>query len=282
MSNISEELYREFDVSDEWQQGDIVENLYITRILENDMIIRRSQDQNLPVARTSYVSQLAKRNKNITAPFDNRLRREYVVIPVFRTDVMIVSQTCDIAHDDFVTVAKVRAFLDSDNAKFLDNIRLGEVNNAFYLPNYPSCGKESFSTLNELTVVSKKLLDAYKSKRKRMLSPRGLRLFQFWIERFFGREAMPDNVSRIITDFCRELRKTDIWNKVAKVYYDYSTEQISLVVALNQTDDEADALVEDAKNFASASIEHSYEVTATNRLIDDIVLRDIDGFREFR
>jgi len=98
MSKASEELYREFDVSDEWQQGDIVENLYITRILEDDMIIRRSQDQNLPFAKASYVSELAKHNKNIKAPYDNKLRREYAVIPVFRTDVMIVSQTCDIAH----------------------------------------------------------------------------------------------------------------------------------------------------------------------------------------
>ena len=127
MSNDSEDLYQDFDVSDEWQQGDIVQNLYITRILEDDMLIRRSQDPNLPVAKASHISDLAKNNKDIVAPYSNRLRREYAVIPVFKTDVMIVSQTCDIAHDDFVTVAKVRSFSDKDKAELLDHIRLGEV-----------------------------------------------------------------------------------------------------------------------------------------------------------
>ena len=282
MLNFSDGLYQEFDVSDEWQQGDIINGLYITRIIEDDMIIRRSQGPDLLSAKISHVSQLAKENKEIPAPFSNRNNKEYAVIPVFKSDVMILSQTCDIAHDEQITVARVRSFEPKSNAEFLENIRRGYVMNAFYLPNYPETGKESFSNLAEITVLSKKLLKVHEKQRKKSLSPEGLRGFQFFIERFFGREAMPDGVSRIITEFCRRLRETEIGDKIERIYYDYSTDQISLLVALNEEDDNVQTAVETASNLAADSIEHSYELSAAHQLMDNISLRDIEGFREFR
>ncbi len=278
----SDELYRKPNVSDEWQQGDIIEGLYITRVIEDDMLIRRPQDLDLPFAKISYIAQLAERNNKVIAPFSNRYSREYALIPVFKTDVMVVSQTCDIAQGDQVTVARVRLFLDSDKPEFLENIRHGNIFRAFHLPDYPANGEESFSALAELTVLNKKLLEVHKKQRRKSLSPEGLRGFQFFIERFFGREAMPDNVSRIITEFCRRLRETETGDKIERIYYDYSAGQISLLVALNEEDDNVQAAVETARNLAADSIEHSYELSAAHQLVDNISLRDIEGFREFR
>jgi hypothetical protein len=108
-------------------------------------------------------------------------------------------------------------------------------------------------------------------------------MFQFWIERFFGREVMPDDISRIITNFHQELRKTDIGVKISKVYYDYSSEQISLIVALNQKDDNAQTCIETARYYASNSVkDHNYKIMVFHKLIDNLNLRDIDGFREFQ
>jgi hypothetical protein len=248
-------------------------------VIDDDMPIRRSQDL---FGKISYVAQLAEKNDEVALPFSNRYSREYALIPVFKTDVMIVSQTCDIVHDEQVTVARVRPFLDSDKPRFQENIRRSNVFRAFYLPDYPSNGQESFSTLAELTVLSKRLLDVHKAERRRSLSPMGLRLFQSFIERFFGREAMPDNVSKIITEFYRSLRETGLRDKVERVYYDYSTDHISLLVALSEEDDNAQVLVETARNFAADSAEHSYEVRVMHKLVGNILLRDIEGFREFR
>ncbi|MFC1717534.1 hypothetical protein ACFL6S_27990 [Candidatus Poribacteria bacterium] len=275
----SDELYRES--SDKWQQGDIIEDLYITRVVEGDMPIRRSQDL---FAKISHVAQLAENNDEVLPPFSNRYNREYALIPVIETDVMVVSQTCDIVakNNDWVTVARVRMFQNSDNHGFLENIRRGDIFRAFYLPDYPSDGKESYATLAELTVISRKLLDAHKAKRKRSFSSNGLQLFQSFIERFFGREAMPDDVIRIITEFYRRLRETELGNKIERVYYDYSADQVSLLIALNKADDNAHASVEEAKRSADSSVEHSYELKVAHRLIDNISLRDIEGFRECR
>lgn len=282
MLNASEDLYRKLDVSDEWQQGDIVKGLYVTRILEDDMIIRRSQNQDLPYAKISYVSQLAEQNDEVKAPFSNRLSREYAVIPVFKTDVMIVSQTCDIAHDEQITVAGVCSFNPSDNPELQENIRRGNVMNAFYLPDYPAENEESFSNLAKLTVLGKKLLETHKAQREISLTPKGLRLFQAFIERFFGREAMPEDIIRIITEFYRKLHETELRDKIERVYYDHSKEQISLLVALNKEDNSAQAFVETARKFASDSVEHNYELKVMYQLLDNISLRDIEGFREFR
>jgi len=275
----SGELYREFNESDEWQQGDIIEGLYITRLLQDDMPIRRSQDL---LAKISYVAQLAEKSDEVAPPFSNRYSREYALIPVFKTDVMIVSQTCDIAHDEQVTVARVRPFLDSDKPEFQGNIRRGNVFRAFYLPDYPSNGQESFSTLAEVTVLSKKLLQAYKAKRRISLSPRGLRLFQSFIGRFFGREAMPGDVSKIITTFYRRLKESEVGSKIDRIYYDYSSENISLLVALDDDDGKGRESVEAAKKYTDESIKHRYEIQVECKAKDRIMLREIEGFREFR
>jgi hypothetical protein len=226
---------------------------------------------------------LSDENKEIKPPFSNSKGSELVVVTVFKTDVMIVSQTCDVANDEQVTVARVRPFRHITNRPELqENIRCGNVMYAFYLPDCQSTNQESFSTLNVLTVLSKKLLNLHKSQRKKSLSPEGLRVFQLFIERFFGREAMPDVVSRIITEFSRELRNTDLKGNIERIYYNYSTSQISILVAISKDDKNAQAFVELAGNHAVNSIEHGYEVSTAYNLIDSILLRDIDGFREFR
>jgi len=283
----SDELYRDFNVLDKWRQGDIIEDLYITRVVEGDMLIRRSQDlfaKISQIAQLADIAQLTEKNDKVLPPFSNRYNREYALIPVIKTDVMIVSQTCDIVakDNDWVIVARVRMFQDSDNNGFLENIRSGDIFRAFYLPGHPSNGKESYTTLAELTVISRKLLDEHKAKRKQSLSSNGLQLFQSFIERFFGREAMPDDVIRIITAFSRSLHETEIKDKIERIYYDYSSDRISLLVALSELDDNAQASVEVAKSFADNSIEHNYELGIEHRLVDNISLRDIEGFREFR
>lgn len=195
---------------------------------------------------------------------------------------MIVSQTCDIANDEQATVARVRPFRHANKPELQEDIRHGNTMPMFYLPDYPKTSEEGFATLTELTVLSKKLLETHKAQRRKSLSPEGLRTFQSFIERFFGREAMPDDVIRIITAFSRSLHKTEIEDKIERIYYDYSSDWISLLVALSELDDSAQASVEVAKRFADNSIEHSYELRTECKLIDKVSLRDIEGFREFR
>jgi len=133
MFSTSDQIYREFDLSDEWQQGDIIEDLYITRVLEDDMYIHRNHPE--LSGRVSYLTQLASENKEIKSPFSNSKGSELVVVTVFKTDVMIVSQTCDVANDEQVTVARVRPFRHITNKPELqENIRCGNVMYAFYLP----------------------------------------------------------------------------------------------------------------------------------------------------
>lgn len=277
MFNTSIELYREFDISDDWQQGDIIGDLYVTRVIEDDMYLYRPHPEES--ARISRLTQLAEQFNDVKAPFDNKHRRENAVIPVIRTDVMILSQTCDVLHDEKLTVVRVRPLLHIGKAK--ENVRRGEVMYAFYLPNYPANGDESFADLTELTVISKDLLIAHQEKRRKSLTVNGLRLFQAFVQRFFCREAMPDDVAKIITVFHRSLKQSGIESKLSRIYYDYSTEKITLLVALDNDDENAQAVIETATQYANKSVEHRYELQVAYKLIDNIMLRDIDGFREF-
>ena len=272
-------IYRDLNSTDEWQQGDIVGDLYITKVIENDMYISRPHPH--PSGRISDLNQLAKANKGIKTPFSDG--KENAVIPVFKTDVMIVSQSCDIIHDKKLTVARVKPFLHIGySLQLQESIRCGNVMYAFYLPNFPLNNDESFLDLTELTVLSKDLLEGHKTQRKKSLSAEGLRAFQYFIERFFGREALPDAVIGIITEFSRNLQNTGLKSKIEKIYYDYSINQIKLKVALNSDDINAQTTIESARSIACNSITHNFEVTAEYKLIDNLLLRDINGFREFR
>ena len=280
MSNTSDELYQEFNELDEWQQGDIIEGLYIAKVLEDDLYIHRPHPE--LCGRISLLTQSAKVNSKVALPFSNSQNRELAIIPVYKLDVMIVSQTCDIVNDKQVTVARVRPFRHKNKPELQELIRCGNVMYAFYLPDYPETAEESFAHLGELTVLSKKLLETHKEQRKRSLSSTGIRIFQLFIERFFGREAMPDSVSRIITEFNRNLQETEIADNVERIYYCYSSEEISLLVALNEEDYNTKNCVEIARNYAMNSVEQDHEVKVMHKLVDDISLRDIEGFREFR
>ena len=280
--SISVEHYREFNAADDWQQGDIVEDLYTTRVIEDDMYIYRPPPQQSLCV--SELAELASVNKGVAPPF-SKSNRENAVIPVFKTDVMIVSQTCDILHDRQVTVARVYPFNHSyarANTELQENIRHGNAMSAFYLPDYPVTNDESFANLAELTVISKELLNGHREQRKRSLSPEGLQIFQSFVERFFCREAMPDDVSKIIITFYRRLKESQVGSKIDRIYYDYSCENISLLVALDDDDEKGQESVEAAKEYIDQSIKHRYEIQVECKAKDRIMLREIEGFREFR
>jgi len=280
MPNFSYDLYRKYNELDEWQQGDIIEGLYIAKVIEDDLFIHRPPPGES--AKVSVLTQLAKTNNKVAPPFSDNNQKEQALIPIYKTAVMIVSQTCDIINDRQLVVARVRPFKHMPKPEIQENIRCNNVMYAFYLPDYPVDGEESFCNINELTVISKDLLSNYKAHRKRSLSSKGLRQFQFFIERYFCREAMPEDIIKIISGFRRKLQETILWKKVNMVYYYYTGNQISLLVALNEEDDNTQTFIEDARNSVLDSTEHNYQVDVKYELIDNISLRDIKEFRYIR
>ncbi len=103
--------------------------------------------------------------------------------------VMILSQTCDIQHRDFIVIAPVITIEKLEKSRVVNSdqirsLRQQKTKYWFYLPNdnnFP----ESYVEFTKIVSIPKKLLD--KKKRIKSLSDLGRHWLAYKISDFFGR-----------------------------------------------------------------------------------------------
>lgn len=109
-------------------------------------------------------------------------------------DVMIISQTCDIAHREFTLVCPVFALSSIDNDDRAQATRSGRIYHRFYLPEIPRPGNpeemarpESFAELSVICAVRQGLIST--DRRIASLTHTGGELLAGRLSRFFSRPA---------------------------------------------------------------------------------------------
>jgi hypothetical protein len=124
-------------------QGDILRNVPVTTLPLQIEILR--PDRNPPVCMEADV------------PDAFGERTELVVAEAYKTNVMILSQTCDIQQRAFVVVAPVQSMTQVTNRDRRRAIMEGKVNHRFWLPAATDL-EESYVELTILNSVPKELL----------------------------------------------------------------------------------------------------------------------------
>ncbi len=109
---------------------------------------------------------------------------ENILVPTFRTTAMILSQTCDIEHRDFILIAPIFPLSQIEQQTRREAIMKDKVNYRFYLPSIDAL-PESFVDLQIINTILKEHLSL--DQRMASLSDRGRHMLAEKIHRFFCR-----------------------------------------------------------------------------------------------
>lgn len=82
---------------------------------------------------------------------------ETIVTKAYRTNIMIISQTCDITYRDFISIVPVFPITRIDNENRKNSLRQGKVNYRFYLPESDGF-EESYAEFTIINSVKKETL----------------------------------------------------------------------------------------------------------------------------
>jgi hypothetical protein len=135
---------------------------------------------------------------------------DYAMALLDKRPVLVLSQTCDVQNKDFIQVAPVLPVsIEGAEAESgdLDNLRNGNIMNAFWLkPHPPEIQTNSFADLTLIQAVHKTYLKRIRPEQHFRLSAERTLLLQQFITRYFGRpnsfDSKSDKVPRAGTYLC--------------------------------------------------------------------------------
>jgi len=157
-------------------QGDIIKNFPVAVLPESVKVVRFKKK------RQNYSEALIYSKDRLDDAFENG--SEVILASSTLMNVMILSQTCDIEHREFVSIAPVFDINNIKNRSKRDAVRNGKTFYRFYLPKLVSF-QESFldiTTINSIRRATLKIEDRILS-----LSHFGRSHLSYFIFNYFNR-----------------------------------------------------------------------------------------------
>jgi hypothetical protein len=135
---------------------------------------------------------------------------DYAMALLDKCPVLVLSQTCDVQNKDFIQVAPILPVsTEGEEAapEDLDNLRNGDIINAFWLkPHPPEIRTHHFADLTLIQAVHKTYLKGIRPQQHFRLSADRTLLLQQFITRYFGRpnsfDSRSDKAPRAGTYLC--------------------------------------------------------------------------------
>lgn len=113
-------------------------------------------------------------------------RGDYAMALLDRRPALVLNQTCDIQHNEFLQVAPLYS-ADAGEAH-LDRLRRGEIFSAFWMPrNAPEIANESYADLELIQAIHKTYIKRIRPDQHFRLSSTRTRELQRALTRYFGR-----------------------------------------------------------------------------------------------
>lgn len=175
--------YVDDPVSGFFFQGDIFRDLYITPSSSAPLIVRS-------VTNTKEIHQggaLLSTQENTEDFFSDDF--ETIAIKAIRTNIIIVSQTCDIQNREFVIIAPIFSLSRIESVTKARAIKEGKTFYRFYFPAKEGVIEESYADLTLLNSIKKDLLPP--NKQLLSLTDFYRNHFTYNLNRFFCRPFMP-------------------------------------------------------------------------------------------
>jgi len=162
-------------------QGDILENFPVVILPETVKVVRLQEKlKNHSVAHVHKQDELEDAFANGS---------EAILANASLMDIMILSQTCDIEHREFISIAPVFPISNIENQSKQDAIRKKKVSYLFHLPTE---GKFEESFLDITTVNSVRRVTLKLENRILSLSHFGRSHLAYFIYNYFNRPFLPD------------------------------------------------------------------------------------------
>jgi len=179
--------YDEEPVPDFVQQGDIFRDFIITTIPKDFLVARGGfLDENLEEGEATL-----KPSQSIPDLFSSGI--ELIVTRATKSNVIVISQTCDIQNREFVIIAPVFPLSRIESDKRVRAVKEGKTFYRFFLPQKEGIIEEAFVELTILNSVRRDCL----SLERRILSLthfyRGH--FVYHLNRFLCRPFMPEETN---------------------------------------------------------------------------------------
>jgi hypothetical protein len=157
-------------------QGDIIKNFPVTELPENIKLVRLKEKGE------NYSEAFVYDKDQIDNAFENG--SEVILANATLMNVMILSQTCDIEHREFVSIAPVFNIYNIEKSAKREAVRKGKTFYRFFLPSSENF-QESFldiTTINSVKRVTLKI-----ENRILSLSHYGRHHLVYFINSYFNR-----------------------------------------------------------------------------------------------
>lgn len=133
-------------------QGDIFRDLFIATSSEAPLVVRSSDKANDVAEGIAILTQLNNTRELFASGFEN------IVLKAIKTNIIIISQTCDILNREFVIIAPVFPLSRIESAKKARSLKEGKMNYRFYLPRKEGIIEESYAELTILNSIKRTAL----------------------------------------------------------------------------------------------------------------------------
>ncbi|MHA1395919.1 MAG: hypothetical protein ACTSRZ_20640 [Promethearchaeota archaeon] len=152
-------------------QGDIFCNQIIITIPPNIQIIRKNKNEEYRVFKL----------EELPDAFTNK---ELIIVYAIKSNIIVLSQTCDIEHREFISIAPVFPLTNINNIDKINSLKNNKVNYRFYIPESKNL-EESYAELTLIHSIPKEYLKL--ENRISSLSDYSRHLLQDQLNRYFCR-----------------------------------------------------------------------------------------------